>query len=216
MAVMDAAIEGGIAGARPDITDLIKKTKGRIGAVWKHPGTKALKSGLGWYLWDMAFPNALGGEQDYESGRTADILVGPRLEGIDHNEPIVEGWSLNELAQDPEIIAEAKKLKILPIQYAADIADYYMFAETEGPYSPGELPWEYIEEQYGDTPWFQEYKEDKPWIHSAARGFDKYVNNPLGEGIASIAKYMPESWKAKPFTPPEWWYDINHEDNPFK
>ena len=186
---MDAAIEGGIAGARPDITDIVNKAKSRLGPMAKFaPGKKALKGGLGWFGWDVAFPDALGGEQDYESGRTGDVLLGPRVENIGQDEPIPEldGWSILELSQDPEVIALAEEFNVEPLQYAADIADRFIFGDTEGPYSPRELPWEYIEEQYGDTPWFQEYKENVPWFDSTARGFDKYVNAPLSDAIYGI------------------------------
>ena len=62
-------------------------------------------------------------------------------------------------------------------------------APEKGPAKPGAFDMETLEEYYGDTPWFQEYKKDIPFGHRAQRTYSDAIYgigglfNKLGESL---------------------------------
>ena len=91
------------------------------------------------------------------------------------------GYSYAELINDPDYINMAKEYGI-PVQTL--IAEYLMdelVIPKEGPATPSAFTMEELKEYYGDTPFFQEYKENVPFGDKFSRGFDKVLS-----GIGSL------------------------------
>jgi predicted porin len=123
-----------------------------------------------------------GGDQSPFTGRYSDE-TSPLDETATYN-----GQTFDELVNDPEIIAQAAEYNMSP----ADLATYYLeyeYSYDKGPAIPSYFTMDELEENYGDTPFFNEYKENVPFGDKTTRVMDKYVSEPLGalmQGVGSL------------------------------
>ena len=150
---------------------------------------KALNLGLGTpaLLYEV-MAGQTGGAFDPIYGKYDDERFTLDDVGVEFDEPIPElgGYSYEELVTDPDYIEYAKEFGMSPDRYVTElIADYTIIPE-KGPADPSAFTMEELEEYYGDTPFFQEYKENVPLGDRASRGFDKVMSgiysvlNPFG------------------------------------
>jgi len=153
-------------------------------------GSRALTLGLGTpaLMYDVMAGNT--GERDVVYGfHPSELGPGAERFGLDPKEPIPEmgGYSYDELVNDPDYIALAKEYN-MPVQTL--IAEYLMdtlVIPKQGPKTPSAFTMEELEELYGDTPFFQEYKENVPLGDKLTRGVDRVLGgigsllNPLGK-----------------------------------
>ena len=123
-----------------------------------------------------------GGDQSPFTGRYSDE-TSPLDETATYN-----GQTFDELVNDPEIIAQAAEYNMSP----AKLANYYLeyeYSYDKGPAVPSYFTMDELEENYGDTPFFNEYKENVPFGDKTTRVMDKYVSEPLGalmQGVGSL------------------------------
>ena len=170
MATAEGILSTGAARAAPKIASSV--------------GSKALTLGLGTpaLMYDVMAGDL--GERDALYGfHPAELGPGPERFGLEANDPIPEmgGYSYAELINDPDYINMAKEYGI-PVQTL--IAEYLMdelVIPKEGPGTPSAFTMEELKEYYGDTPFFQEYKENVPFGDKFSRGFDKVLS-----GIGSL------------------------------
>jgi hypothetical protein len=154
-------------------------------------GGKALSLGLGTpALMYEIMASETGGPFDPVYGKYADERLTLDDIGVEFDEPIPElgGYSYEELVTDPDYIEYAKEFGMSPDRYVTElIADYTIIPE-KGPADPSVFTMEELEEYYGDTPFFQEYKENMPLGDRISRRSDAIQSgilnalNPFREG----------------------------------
>ncbi len=154
-------------------------------------GGKALSLGLGTpALMYEIMASETGGPFDPVYGKYADERLTLDDIGVEFDEPIPElgGYSYEELVTDPDYIEYAKEFGMSPDRYVTElIADYTIIPE-KGPADPSVFTMEELEEYYGDTPFFQEYKETMPLGDRISRRSDAIQSgilnalNPFREG----------------------------------
>jgi len=197
MATIDSAVlEGGIAGAKPNVK-IPKITS--IPNIAKGAGSKALSLGLGLpaILYDVMAGDM--GESNPITGTHPHERAGPENYGLDYDEPIpaLDGWTYREAMNSPEWAAAAEEQDMSVYELLDFVLHNSFVAPKEGPAEPGVFPMETLEEYYGDTPWFEEYKEDVPFGHSAQRAFTKTYQDFIGSPLEKITGGIGALFKNK-------------------
>ena len=131
-----------------------------------------------------------GGDQSPFTGRYADEMS-PLDETATYN-----GQTFNQLIEDPEIIAQAAENNMSP----ADLANYlleYEYSYDKGPADPSYFSMDELGEMYGDTPFFNEYKEHVPFGDTATRTMDKYISEPLGKVVQGVGSLFSNGKQRK-------------------
>ena len=152
-------------------------------------GGKALNLGLGTpALLYQLMAGETGGAFDPVYGKYDDERFTLDDVGVEFDEPIPElgGYSYEELVNDPDYIEYAKEYGVSPERYVTELIADAIIIPEKGPAEPSAFTMEELEEYYGDTPFFQEYKKNVPLGDRASRGFDKVQSgilsalNPFG------------------------------------
>lgn len=152
-------------------------------------GGKALNLGLGTpALLYQLMAGETGGAFDPVYGKYDDERFTLDDVGVEFDEPIPElgGYSYEELVNDPDYIEYAKEYGMSPERYVTELIADAIIIPEKGPAEPSAFTMEELEEYYGDTPFFQEYKKNVPLGDRASRGFDKVQSgilsalNPFG------------------------------------
>ena len=189
MATAEGILSTGAARAAPKPTMGMRATNAARGMKGMAPNIKsglgkAINLGLGTpaLLYEV-MAGTTGGEFNPIYGNYDDERFTLFDVGVEEDDPIPElgGYSYNELVNDPDYIAYAKEAGMSPERYVTElIADATIIPE-KGPATPSAFTMEELKEYYGDTPFFQEYKENVPFGDKFSRGFDKVLS-----GIGSL------------------------------
>ena len=152
-------------------------------------GGKALNLGLGTpALLYQLMAGETGGAFDPVYGKYDDERFTLDDVGVEFDEPIPElgGYSYEELVNDPDYIEYAKEYGMSPERYVTELIADAIIIPEKGPAEPSAFTMEELEEYYGDTPFFQDYKENMPLGDKVSRGYDKFQSgilsalNPFG------------------------------------
>jgi hypothetical protein len=180
---------GGMPKPKPTMGIMASNAARALPGVASRVGGKALSLGLGTpALMYEVMAGQTGGAFGPIYGKYDDERFTLNDVGVEFDEPIPElgGYSYEELVTDPDYIEYAKEFGMSPDRYVTELIADTILIPKKGPADPSAFTMEELEEYYGDTPFFRDYRENVPLGDRASRGFDKVQSgilsalNPFG------------------------------------